>query len=255
MSCKGFVVCFILMLIVSSVMMVEPECVLAQIPTPTPTSHPMATPSSSSPTLTPTPPTPTLAPTPTPLYPKLLVPDFTVNFIASSPEVIELTIKNQPFNNNNIYHYSFFYNVRVKTNDSNWTNIYNPEDGYPAQSNTYYTVLSFYSTSNSNGYFTDTASQYNGIYAPSDAKLDFQVQAMIGFRERGIYSGGIMPYVFTGETSDWSSTQTLTISTNVSPSPISTPIPPEFQPWTILLLLIIIVMFAVLFVYFKRHKD
>ena len=252
---KSLILVLILVFAVSSLIMVKPELASAQSPTPTPTSLTTSSSNPTSPALTPTPPISTPLPTPTPVYPKLLVPQFTVNFINSSPEVIELIIKNQPFNSNNIYHYSFFYNARAKIDNGNWSDIYTPEDGYPTQSITDYTVLSFYSTSSGNGYFTDTNSQYNGVYAPCNATLDFQVQAMVGFRGRGVYSGGIMPYVFTGETSDWSKTQTLTIFTNVSPSPASPLVPPEFQSWAILLLLIIIVVFAGLLVYFKKHTK
>lgn len=250
---KGLTLMFILILTVSSLIIVRPEHTSAQINTPTPS--PQVTPSSNpTPILTPTPSSSTPIPTPTPVYPKLLIPEFIVNFGVSSPELMILTIKNQPFNSNNIYHYSFFYNVRTKIDDGNWSEVYTSEDGYPTQSNTDYTVLSFASTGN--GYFVDTTSQYNGIYAPFNATLDFQIEAMVGYRGRSFnFSNGILPYVFTGVTSDWSNTQTLTIAENLSPSPTSTPIPPEFQSWIILLLLIIIAVFAALLVYFKKRKN
>ena len=220
---------FVLVLTLSSLVMVKPEHASAQITTPTPTTPPQITPSSTSIlTPTPTPQTPASIPTPTPLYPKPLVPEFTVKLISSLPEAnkttIELTIKNQPFDNNNIYHYSFFYNVRIKTNDENWTDLYDPEDGYPTQSNSDYTVLSY--VSGESAYYPSTdyplsPSMRVGIL-PSNGQVDFQVEAMIGYRDRGIYSGGIMPYVFKGETSDWSNTQTITINAG-TPSPTPTP--------------------------------
>ena len=158
----------IVILAVSSLIVVKPEHASAQITTPTP---PPVTPSSnpaSTPTPTPTPPAPT--PTPTPPYPKPLIPEFTVKLISSLTEAnetkIELTIKNQPFDRNNIYNYSFVYNVRIRTNDENWTDLYDAEDGYPTQSNSDYTVLSY--VLGESAYYPPAdyplSSQYEGWY-------------------------------------------------------------------------------------------
>jgi hypothetical protein len=214
---KRFALVFVLVLALLSLIMVRSDYASAQSTTPTP---PPVTPSSS-PASSPTPtPTPSI-PTPTPFIPKPAVPEFTVKLIHSFPEenrtTLELTIKNQPFDKNNTDHYSFFYNVRTRINDENWTDLYKAEDGYPAQSDSDYTVLSFSSSiNNSDGWFKSTAYTYpyHWIYAPSGAEIDFQVQAMIGYRDRSWkdYANGILPYAFTGETSGWSNTQTLAIS-------------------------------------------
>lgn len=218
----AFVLVFVLAL--PSLIMVKPELVSAQTATPTPIVTPSSSPAST-PTSTPT--VPASTPTPTPTYLKPSIPEFTAKLVSPTPETnetrIELTIKNQPFDRNNTYHYSFFYNVRTRINDGNWSDVYTPEDGYPTQSDYDYTVLSFSSTGNGDGYFIDTASRYNGIYAPSNAKLDFQVQAMIGYRKRSweFIGGQMLPYVFEGETSGWSNTQTITISDSATPTPTS----------------------------------
>jgi len=138
-----------------------------------------------------------------------------------------LTIKNQPFDKNNIYNYSFVYNVRIKTNDENWTDLYDAEDGYPTQSNSDYTVLSY--VLGESAYYPPadyplSPSVKVGIL-PTSGQVDFQVEAMIGYRDRGVYSDGIMPYVFKGERSGWSNTQTLTISDSPTPSPEPQPEP------------------------------
>ena len=84
---------------------------------------------------------------------------------------------------------------------------------------------------------------------PTSGQVDFQVEAMIGYRDRGVFSGGMMPYVFKGERSGWSNTQSITILTgstaSESPNPSSTP--PEFLWLVILPLSISILLIAVAF--------
>ncbi len=254
---KRAVLLLIVILTVSSLIVVKPEHALAQITTPTP---PPVTPSSnptSMPTPTPTPPAPT--PTPTPSYPKPLVPEFTVKLISSLPEAnettIELAIRNQPFDRNNIYNYSFVYNVRIRTSDENWTDLYDAEDGYPTQSNSDYTVLSY--VLGESAYYPPadyplSPSVKVGIL-PTSGQVDFQVEAMIGYRDRGVYSDGIMPYVFKGEKSGWSNIQTLTISDSPTPSPEPQP-EPFPTAFVVAASVAAVVVGAGLRVYFKKRK-
>jgi hypothetical protein len=248
--------CFSLLLIVaiaaSSLMMAEPEHVSAQTTTATPQVTPSSNPTSN---LTPTPPIPTLIPTPTPIYPKPSVPELTIKLVSLLPEAnksaIELTIKNQPFDSN----YSLFYNVTTRINGGNWKQVYNIEDGYPTQSNSDYTILSYSSSDDSSGYFIDTSTSHLytfSIYAPVNSSLDVQVQAMIGTRHRGAFSGGIMPYVFSGETSNWSKLQKINIS-DASASPNPTPSVPEFSSLSILLLVLVATVTSLLL--YRRHRK
>ena len=114
--------------------------------------------------------------------------------------------------------------------------LYNAEDGYPTQTNSSYTILHY--TLGEIAYYPSSdyplsPSTFVGTI-PTSGQVDFQVRAMIGYRDRGTYSNGIMPYVFKGEYSDWSNTQTLTIpSTSHAPStlPTATPSPtPSLSP-------------------------
>ena len=207
------VLLFIVILTVSSLIVVKPEHALAQINTPTPLPVTPSSDPTSMPTPTPTPP----EPTPTPLYPKPLVPEFTVKITSSPTEAnrttIELAIRNQPFDEDNAYNFSLVYNVRIRTDGENWTDLYNAEDGYPTQSNSDYTVLSY--VPGESAYYPSSdyplsPSVKVGVL-PTEGQVDFQVEAMIGYRDRGVYSDGIMPYVFKGEKSGWSNTQTITI--------------------------------------------
>ncbi len=262
---KRFVLVLVLVLALSSLIMVEPDLASAQTTTPTP---PPVTPSSSpalTPTPTPTAPTPT--PTPTPNYPKPLIPQFTVKFIRSLPEAnktsIELAIKNQPFDRNNSYHYAFYINVRTKIGNSDWREIYRPEDGFPTQSSSDYTILSFSSSDEYSGYFVDAVTSYpysSSIYAPANSSLDVQVEAMIGYVSRVFNPNStsqldMYPYKFTGVTSGWSNTQTITISDSPTPSPS----PTQQEPFPVMPLAVVFVaVFVVcagLLVYFKKRKH
>jgi hypothetical protein len=190
------------------------------------TASPSAS-SSPSPSRSPIPsptPQPTLSSSPS-------VPEFTAKLISSSPEnqsvntTIELSIKNQPF----IPNYGFFYNIRMSVNDGDWSLLYPNNNSVPTQSNGDYTTLSYPS-----GHL-GVENQYNLGYKAQNLfagdKVDFQVQAMIGEIQR-VFNPNFTSqidmylYVFTGESSDWSNTQTITIpASNASPTP--TPTVPE----------------------------
>ena len=129
---------------------------------------------------------------------------------------VELVIKNQPFSSKSVdgWTISFFYNVRMKGHyGQDWQTLYNPlVTPMYMQKNSENTVISF------------------GELA-SDAIIDFQVQALVGYVHR-IANGSatnqldMYPWVFDGETSDWSNTQTLTMS-NYVPSLTATSTPTD----------------------------
>jgi len=137
-------------------------------------------------------------------------------------ENIELKIKNQPFTpytetgGQNI---DFYYNIRIKGHfTSDWIELYNPSDGFPPQSlDSEYTEFSYIWGGEAN---TNMGSK--SIDLRAGAQVDFQVEAMIGYTSR---SGEPpwFPWTFYGETSGWSSTQTLTIVEFPTPSPEPTP--------------------------------
>ena len=184
--------------------------------------------------------------------PKPSVPEFTLDFVDRSfttidgvyydSKTIQVTIANQPSLNN-----SLFYNVRYSVNSGNWMDIYRMDDAYPPQSDSEYTIISVY-----------LHPQGNATLVPTNSIVDVQVEAMIGFIHRDYNPNhtsqiDMYPYVFTGETSGWSNTQTITIpESSTSPSP--TPTVPEYPSLTIPLMLIIMAAVGLL-VYFKKHKH
>jgi hypothetical protein len=142
-------------------------------------------------------------------------------------------IKNQPFNpytdssGNNI---SLYYNFRAKGHfGGEWR--YNPfsENGYSTHR---YSAMIYYIGSipefiASTSEYTELSVSLTDFYLSEDLKtgnqIDFQVQAQIGY----IDSLGDGFYSFSGETSGWSETQTITIGENQTPtpSPAITPAP------------------------------
>jgi hypothetical protein len=163
-------------------------------------------------------------------------------------QTIEITIKNQPYTpytNEYGVEALFYYNVRTKGHyEENWTDLYNSEDGYAPQSNSTYTILSI------------SANNY-----PSGGQVDFQVQAMIGAVHpsfNGTPSIFTRIYPFVGQTSAWSSTQTVTIpETASSPSatPISTPTVPEFPTWILLPLFVVIILMSTVLIRKKNPRK
>jgi hypothetical protein len=148
---------------------------------------------------------------------------------------IEVRIKNQPFTpyeiqeNGDNWTTNFFYNIRIRGHFSeDWIELYRADDGYPHQwSDSDYTVISYLLGEGD----ADTVLGTKMIRLPAGGQVDFQVKAMTGYVSRkwvGNYGPFSVPYVFTGETSGWSNTQTLTIpasgsSSSSSSSPTSTP--------------------------------
>jgi hypothetical protein len=165
---------------------------------------------------------------------------------------IELTIKNQPFSTAPIqleqggstWIPEFFYDVNVKGHyTQNWTIMYPFAEG-PKPSNSDYTTITYELVDSEQNYemrsFSGIGSNsITGI--PGHSTLDFQVRAIFGVMHR-ISNGSatnileMYPWVFDGEISDWSNTQSVTIPaaeapptqiSPVSPAPTSTTTPYE----------------------------
>jgi hypothetical protein len=182
------------------------------------------------------------------------VPEFSVTYVPSTYYVvstdpytganvtdtylnntIEVVIKNQPFSpleHANGTTLSLYYNVEEKGHFSDqWTVYPLFPTAYPASSSDY-TVMSFEFFGN---YSFDEPLTLGDV--PAGGQVDFQVEALIGYYTSvPYYPPGDTEFpegttqVFTGETSSWSNTQTITIangstSTSISPSTTSNPTP------------------------------
>jgi hypothetical protein len=182
---------------------------------------------------------------------------------------IVLKITNQPFVsfidtiNGAPWNISLFIDVQMKGHFSeNWTSPYSADLGYLTQSNSEYTIMIFPvvpSESSQSGYDIENYYPYGSSFhstltgIASDGQVDFRVQVMIGYVHRVPSSVGNpffnMPWVFDGQTSAWSNTQTITLpagSSSTSPSP--TPTVPEFSWLAILPLFVSLLFVAVIII-------
>ena len=211
------------------------------------------------------------------------VPEFTVELIDSSYDVpttysiapytgenvthvgyhveqtsIQVKIKNQPFtpyemqdSNGNNWPINFYYNIRIKGHFSeDWIELYRASDGFPRQeSDLDYSLLSYIWEPG-----TDTVWGTKYVAIPAGGQVDFQVEAMIGYVHRipnpeATHMLEMYPWVFTGETSGWSATQTITVGVNTATESI-----PEFPSWLILPLFLTATLSAIV-VKKKLYKN
>jgi hypothetical protein len=166
---------------------------------------------------------------------------------------VKIVIKNQPFSNQtNLDH--LYYDVRIKPHnypDSYWNELFNAgADGYPVQTPSNYTIIPL----------PVEGAQILGVTIPTGATTDIQVEAMIGHIGRNqTMIPYPYPYVFFGETSGWSKTQTVTLppkvpfsaSSTLSPSP--TPNVPEFS--IIVILPLLAAMFLIATIRLRRKQP
>jgi hypothetical protein len=138
---------------------------------------------------------------------------------------IEVIIKNQPFTpyeDSNGNHINLYYNVSSKGHyENNWYHYPPWWRALPIIAfDNDYTILSF----TLDVYYDDQYAFWLGDIS-AGGQVDFRVQALIGYYAYPLYDRTLEYNVFTGEASDWSETQTLTIPpSSGSPSP-TTPDP------------------------------
>jgi len=181
------------------------------------------------------------------------VPEFSAKVVDySGAKAIELTIKNQPFESyvDNGQRISLYYNVHFKLHDSDsWTAMYYCGDVFPTHKDsditlTYPLQLTTY---DSNYYLLkEMGGQYYLLaQIPLNGQMDFRVQAM---------EGVLTSESFTGQTSDWTNIQTLTmLGPSASSDPTPTPSVPELS-WFMILPLFAVVLSVAIALRVKRRK-
>jgi hypothetical protein len=134
--------------------------------------------------------------------------------------------------------------------DSYWNELFNPNlDGFPLQTSSNYTSIPIAAEG-------ATEFQYQ---IPAGKTTDIQVKAMIGHIERGFNGNAtnqieMYPYIFVGQTSEWSNTQTVTLPSKVPitiSSPTQSPTVPELSP--MMSLPLILSLFSVALI--LRHRK
>ena len=172
----------------------------------------------------------------------------TINGYHVDNRTIILKIKNQPIPTaDEATPLGLYYYVRFKghyeNNENSWKYLpkelkygYGPASNY-AEEVWYYTL-------------TNLASEYH-LYFSEDSEIDFQVQALFG--NQTLFTMGLGGhYSFTGESGEWSNTQTVTIGNPTSAAP--TPSIPEF-PVAAILPLFLIILLAMLLQSKKRSSG
>jgi len=138
---------------------------------------------------------------------------------------IVVTVKNQQF-------------VSTQLSDGNWTQLYYNlrwEPHFVQNDWVFYPVMPPANIPASK-YISASQSDYTVIPIPTmwlpatysnGTQIDFQVQALIGYEEPFYASGstvaGSAGYLFTGQSSDWSPSQTLVFGEPLNSTPTSTP--------------------------------
>jgi hypothetical protein len=137
---------------------------------------------------------------------------------------LEVSIKNQQYNSyydSNGHSIKMYYHIRMKDHSATeWHYTTDPTSEYFSARDGEYTTMYYPVTDNGVGY------TYDGFRTPS-GKADFEVEAFIGYATKVITNPNdivLRPddyhYDFFGETSGWSSTQTVTIGkSTVTPRP------------------------------------
>jgi hypothetical protein len=154
---------------------------------------------------------------------------------------IEIRIRNEPFTQLEVqagtanWTVNYLYQIQWKGHfEDQWHTMFLTDEllGRDSGSETVFALGGTYSTAEG------LTIQRQGMYAaflstiPPNSQIDFQVKAMIGYVHR-VLEGGMAPWIFTGEESEWSNIQTLTIpasSSSVTPAPSSTDASPNMGP-------------------------
>lgn len=147
---------------------------------------------------------------------------------------IEVTITNQqvaPNTDNQNHTDSIYYNIRVKghfAENWEWKELFSPCEIQNAREGISWCANPSPIQSSSEKTVIACSADY-----PEDAKIDFQVQALYGyFTKYYPIIADAYGWYFSGEASDWSSTQTIAMGSGevtVSQSPV-TPSPTPVQP-------------------------
>ena len=171
---------------------------------------------------------------------------------------IVVTVKNQQF-------------TSTQLSDGNWTGLFYDlrwEPHFIQNDWTYYPVIPA-NVPNSE-YVIASQSDYTVIPIPTSwlpatysngTQIDFQVQALIGYDEPIYASGstvaGSAGYLFTGQSSDWSPSQTLIfgepLTTSPTQTPVLTPTVPELS-WLVIVPLLLSVFSVAVMIRHRKQK-
>jgi hypothetical protein len=188
------------------------------------------------------------------------IPEFILKFADHSYDVPPtVTSTTDPYTNKTTTRTIAGYHVDNKTIDAEITN--NGGSYYNFRYKPHYTDNWSYYPFNpdiNTEYIVPSAQDLSGVYAastssyttvsltflpktiPENGVVDVQVQALFGSYEKhpsGMRGAGFPTYdfIFSGESSNWSNTQTVTMPSSTFTSPSPSPTVPEFPIWLVIL--------------------
>jgi hypothetical protein len=206
--------------------------------------------------------------------PRPSVPQFTLQYFDKSyndtrggtyveDRFIEVTIPNPTFtkyNNSNGNLIGLYYNYQWKNHSQQNWNIFTSNNRWLIPSSIYGSNKTITILELKLGTYSDINTEIENF--TSGSQVDIQVKSAIGYYTRSptptvFLSNGqeryLIDYFFTGQESDWSGTQTITIPTSsTSPSPTSTV--PEFSIVG-LCATSLLATASISLVYLKKHKP
>jgi hypothetical protein len=189
---------------------------------------------------------------------------------------IDITIKNQPlatYNDAEGHTINIYYNVRVKghfAEEWEWKELFSPFEISNAREGISWAANQSPIQSNSGNTVVSCSADY-----PSEAKVDFQVQALQGyFTKYYPIIADAYGWYFTGKVSSWSNTQTIAISANsTSQSPIYSANPTTqptaiaddntpnniasvpFNTFTVVVVVFAVIVVALSLLLFRSHRK
>ncbi len=189
--------------------------------------------------------------------PKPSVPEFTLQFVGSTYNALVVTVKNQPYDS---AFGTMYYNLRLKDhNAGNNSSIY-PLDRL------FYSYQTYPEQSTDSEY-TNISITVQSNFLLLGTQNDIEVEAMLGNIGRDAHYNPA-PYVFNGQTSDWSNPQTIAIhaistttpTINQSTTPNSTNGSPNSSTYLLIISITLIVIAFLLAIIialllFRRHRK
>jgi hypothetical protein len=172
--------------------------------------------------------------------PKPSVPEFTLQFFGSPQYALVVTIKNQPYDST---FGTIYYNLRLKDHNAGNDSWIYPLDQL------FYTYHTYPEQSTDSEY-TNISITVQSNFLLLGIQNDIEIEAMLGTIGRDAHYNPA-PYVFNGQTSDWSNTQTLNLNQMAVVTPNPSPSVPEFSWLAILPLFISFLSVAVI----VRHRK
>jgi hypothetical protein len=144
--------------------------------------------------------------------PKPSVPEFTLQFVGSPYNALVVTVKNQPYDS---AFGTMYYNLRLKNHNAG-------NDGWIYPLDRLFYSYHTYPEQSTDSEYTNISITVQSNFLLLGIQNDIEIEAMLGTIGRDAHYNPA-PYVFNGQTSDWSNPQTITLPAMSTTTPTITP--------------------------------